>query len=129
MGTNRCFPVFVHSGTGYMALRELSKHWSAISTFGFVKAFWSKVECKKSIERLALSKVHIAVMRGILTGQCSTGTHALRLIILEDATCESCIKEDEAETSRHFLLDCLIFGSLIMNKHTPKQLTNLLPKQ
>ena len=48
-----------------------------------------------------MKKVHLAGMVGVLTGHCPMGTHAVRLRILPDASCQSCMEEGEVETSRH----------------------------
>lgn len=45
------------------------------------KVFWPRVESKSSSELLFLSKVHIATMRGVLTGDCPIDTHTIRLKI------------------------------------------------
>lgn len=94
------------------ALRELRNRWSATGTCGVGKGFWPRVERKRSIEPLALSKVLIAVIIGILTGYCPIGSHAVRLKILVNSTCQSSRKEQEMESTWPFLLDCPAFVRL-----------------
>lgn len=57
------------------------------------------MECKRSSELLALSTVYIAALVSGLTEHCPIGTHKMRLRILGDATCQTCRKENEMETS------------------------------
>lgn len=46
---------------------------------------------------------------GVLIGHFSIGIHAVRLKILLDASCISCLKEDQIKSSQHFLLKCSDF--------------------
>ena len=62
------------------------------------------MERKSFIELLALTKVHIAAMIGVLTADCPIDIHAVRLNILKDSICQNCNEDDEVETSRNILL-------------------------
>lgn len=64
------------------------------------EATWSK----RSRELFALSKFSLCLVVGVLTEHGPNNVHAVRLRILLDASCRSCMKEDEVKTSQHFLL-------------------------
>ena len=90
----------------------LSRRWSTTSSCATARSFWPRVDRRRSGDLLALNKVHLAAMVGVLTGHCPMGTHAVRLRILPDGSCQSCMEEGEVETSRHFLLHCPAFARL-----------------
>lgn len=46
------------------------------------RSFWPKVNCKRSSELLALSKVNLVALKYALTGHYPIGTHAVRLNIM-----------------------------------------------
>lgn len=70
------------------------------------------MERKRSSELLALSKVHLAATVGVLTRHRPKGIHAVWLEILPGVSCQSCMDHGEVETSRHYLLHCLVFSRL-----------------
>lgn len=53
--------------------------------------------------------VQLAAMVGVLTGHCRIGLHAVRLYILSNEKCQSCMEEGEENSSWHFLLKCPAF--------------------
>ena len=76
---------------------------------------------KRSSEQLAFSKVNLAAIIAVLIGHGPIGTHAVRVNILSDALCQSCMKAGEVELACHFLLYCPIFSRLKFNylgRHT-----------
>lgn len=74
---------------------ELSKRWSATTTFATARSFWARMNHKRSSELLALSKVNHAAIVGVLTGHCPIGLHPVWLSNL--SLCQSCMAEGGLE--------------------------------
>lgn len=56
----------------------------------------------ESSELLALRKVHLDAMVDVLTGHSPKGSHVVRLHILTDTNCRSCIQEACIEATQLF---------------------------
>lgn len=69
----------------------------------------------RSIER-SLSMASLLPVVRVLTIHCHSGGHVVRLIILLDTSCRSCMEEGKVETSQHFLLVYPAFA-ISMLKH------------
>lgn len=65
-----------------------------------------------STELLSFGEVKLAAMVGVLTGHYTIGSHAVRLYILSDTNCQSCIEEGKAESYGHFLFNGTAFAGL-----------------
>lgn len=73
-------------------------------TCAATRSLWAEVERKMSNKLLVFSKVHLAAIGGVLTDHGVLAIQAVRLNILTDANCPSCLQKDEVETFRQFLL-------------------------
>ena len=71
-------------------LSKLSKRWSTTSSCAVAR---SRINRKGSSELFAICKVHFWMVVGALTGHCPFEIHAVRLKILPDASCISCLKK------------------------------------
>lgn len=70
---------------------ELGRRWSTNRICRSARSFWVWVNQKQSFVLLALSKVNLAAIVGVLSGDCRIATQAVLLNIFLDTLCQSCL--------------------------------------
>jgi hypothetical protein len=68
------------------------------------KGFLKRPSVKRALELLKLSRNHLRIMTGLLTGHCHVKGHLFKPGLIDSPGCDSC--KHASETAPHVLCDC-----------------------
>jgi hypothetical protein len=86
------------------------EHWQSTCGQWQAKGFLKRLSAKKGGELLSLSRNHLRMLTGFVTGHCHLKGHLFKVGLLNIPKCDRC--KPISETASHVLCDCEALATL-----------------
>lgn len=108
--------------------REANDRWTQGRDCVHARQMWPRLDTKRSLTLLSLSRSDASLIVSVMTGHCLIGKHAMRLKAPANDYCRSCEDEEEDESIKHLLCTCPALANrrgLILGSYFYRELSDL----